>query len=1270
MIGKLNARIVEYFLRKKITFFLIFSGIFAVLIYGTWQLKINQDIYAVFPNNAKYKEFSAILQKNQLSKQIIFSIDAHGNEDETIAKLEDVKTQLEERFHNEIGDVVYQRDINERGLIAYFQSTSPCFFTQKDYATISKLLNSDSIRKRIQDDALRLSGSSILFLKNIISTDPLGLFNRQLQAMNPTSAQGNFEVRDGIVFLKTEKRALIFANLRVDTKNTPALKNFEDAFLIFQKEQNRKDKTLDLDHFGTYQIAIENAQQVKEDTWFTSLISIGLIVLLLIFYFRSLLAPAYFILPAVFGVFSGLGLTGIVHPQISGISIATASVLLGIVLDYSFHFYTHYKHSDDLIKTVKDISSPMLLGSFTTITALGALLFTDSIILQNFGLIALFTLSGSVVFTLLFLPVLTDFFKRYVPSIKDVRPERPLAKKSARAILIGISAFTAIFWFQSGSIQFDADLHNLSFHSTELKKIEERYTGILPGRDKKFYIVVRAKNRETVLHQNAQIFHTLKSLEKEQHIHEIVSLAPYLISDRDFNQKKNEWLHFWADKKDSTIALIQSAGKENGFSEKAFTPFFNSLEEKKRNPHEEGWEYAQNLGLDKLYYSEDGEFTVFTSVVVDARHVDAVKTKIRNIKRTYIMDISELAQSMLDSVRSDFNYLLIFSALLVFMTLLLVYGRIELALLSFLPMVLSWTWILGIVGWAGIAFNFVNILIATFIFGLGDDFSIFTTDGLIQRYRTGKSAIGSSRSAIVLSGVTTIIGTGALIFAKHPAIHSIALVSIIGIGTILFISLYIQPIIFDWMVTRRVQRNRVPITFFTFTYSLALFTYFVFGSILLTIFLIFILIPFPAKKKSKQKLLNFLVSKLAKSTLYAGVYIKKRVHNAEKLDFNTPKILVANHSSFLDILLVLMLHPKTLIMVKSWVYNSPLFGLFIRYAGYPFAKEGAAEDIDSIRKLTADGYSIVIFPEGTRSADGNMNRFHKGAFYLAKELGLQVQPLLIFGAHEVNPKNDVMISRGELHVKVLDPISIEETEDYSSLTKRVKKHMVLEMKNAKLEHAKSSFWSPLIVKNYILKGPVLEWYVRIKWQFERKNFEQYDVLIGERKQVCDMGCGYGYLSYYLHYRNPERWITGYDFDEDKIDVADQGIRHSTGLSFQTADIRTHQFAPFDVLFLNDVLHYISKMDREHVYQKIMTSMNDDGIIFIREGVQNDTEKHKMTALTEYFSTKLFRFNKSDVALDFLSTEEIEDFAKSNHLSLEIQSHSSKTSNKLFILRKK
>src|SRR5690606_19127177 len=101
----------------------------------------------------------------------------------------------------------------------------------------------------------------------------------------------------------------------------------------------------------------------------------------------------------------------------------------------------------------------------------------------------------------------------------------------------------------------------------------------------------------------------------------------------------------------------------------------------------------------------------------------------------------------------------------------------------------------------------------------GDDFSIFITDGLIQKHRYNTNQLASYKSAILLSGWTTIIGTGVLIFAKHPAIQSIALVSVVGIGSVMLITLYLQTPIFNFFVTNRIRKKRVPVSFFVFIYS-------------------------------------------------------------------------------------------------------------------------------------------------------------------------------------------------------------------------------------------------------------------------------------------------------------------------------------------------------------------------------------------------------------------------------------------------------------------
>src|SRR5690606_14941553 len=184
-------------------------------------------------------------------------------------------------------------------------------------------------------------------------------------------------------------------------------------------------------------------------------------------------------------------------------------------------------------------------------------------------------------------------------------------------------------------------------------------------------------------------------------------------------------------------------------------------------------------------------------------------------------------------VKDNFNFILLVTSLLVFFTLLLNYGRIELALITFLPMVISWVWILGICGLFDIRFNFINVLITTFIFGLGDDFCIFVSDGLLGKFKEGRNKLSSYRSAIILSTATTIIGTGALIFAKHPALYSIALLSMIGMVCIAFVSFTVQPVLFHFLALKRKEKGVAPLTLAGLFLTAFAFAYFLFGCVLL-----------------------------------------------------------------------------------------------------------------------------------------------------------------------------------------------------------------------------------------------------------------------------------------------------------------------------------------------------------------------------------------------------------------------------------------------------
>jgi len=1266
MIGQICARIVEFFLKKRLVFWGSFTLVVAFLLFGVSRLKINEDLYAIFPQGKEFKKFNEIVQKNKLNKQVVFSIKAQEDEEITLEELESLKADLEKQFPNELKDVEVMKTVDEGALIAFLQKSSLRNLTKEDYQQIQTKLQPDSIEKGLNRTSKLLTGPNAFFISKLAANDPLGLFYGQLKQLNPNTDSSNYVVKDGVVYSRDEQYAFFFGTINLNQKDTKKLEAFADRLEKF-KQVKAKKKGLDFDYFGTFQIAVENARQVKSDSVLTSIISITAILLLLVFYYRSILAPFYFLLPGFFGILSGAGLVGYLHPEISAISLATSSVLLGIVLDYSFHFFTHLKHLGSVVKTVKEISSPMTLGSFTTIAALSALLFTNSVVLQNFGLIALCTLSGSVIFTLLFLPVLIERLNIRINEDRNYKSNFKLSKAFVRVSFLLISLVSLVFLYKSSGVNFDSDMNNLSFHTPELKQKEKFYTGINPNTDKKLFVFSSAPTKENARFQNDAVYQTFVSTKEQYGISEFVSLSPYLPSNQSLKRSEENWVRFWQSNpkvEEQIRQLAPAAGLNAG----GFQSFFESIQ----NPvfdERQGEELVGEIGLNKFVSEDRGKHTYVTSITVKKDKQDLVKEQLAKIDGVFVLDISEMAKSMLNVVKQDFDYLFLFSSLLVFFSLLVIYGRIELTLFAFFPMVLGWIWILGIASIFDIPFNFINIIVATFIFGLGDDFSIFTTDGLIQQARTGENSLKSTQSGIILSGIATMIGTGVLIFAQHPAIHSIGAISVIGIGSIMLITLYVQPRVYNFFVLNRLKKGRGPITFFYFIYSLLLFFYFFLGSLILNILLIFILIPTPIKRIHKRNILNFCISKLAKSTLYAGIHVKKKVVDGHKLDYKNPSVIIPNHTSFLDILVVLMLDPKTIIMVKKWVYNSPIFAPFIRYGGYLFAEEGAEGSLDEIKSRIEQGYSIVIFPEGTRSADGEIKRFHKGAFYISKELNIPIQPLLILGNHEVNPKNDLIINQGQILIKPLDRLVSGETETYSEFSKRAVRIMREGMHEFRKEYATTSFYTRKVLENYLLKGPILEWYVRVKWMMERKNFDFYNQLIDDRKRIVDVGCGYGYLSVFLHYFDSTRKIVGMDYDEDKVAVANHCIKKSDGMSFVNADIREWDLPESDVYFFNDVIHYLRPEEQIELLERTNKKLGKDGIIVIRDGIIEFQDRLKNTRLTEVLSTKWFKFNKTTNDLSFLSATEIERFATDNGFGFELIEHSSKTSNVLMILKK-
>ena len=168
---------------------------------------------------------------------------------------------------------------------------------------------------------------------------------------------------------------------------------------------------------------------------------------------------------------------------------------------------------------------------------------------------------------------------------------------------------------------------------------------------------------------------------------------------------------------------------------------------------------------------------------------------IRNWKPAKSFDFSRLTQGLSD----NFDYIGIACSLIVFLFLWLSFRSLPVALIAFVPMVLSWVWIIAIMRLFGLQFNIVNIILATFIFGQGDDYTIFMVEGLLHERRTGQTILPQFRQSIILSALIMLIGIGILVFAVHPAMHSLGVVTLIGMTVVLLMAVTIPPFLFRFL---------------------------------------------------------------------------------------------------------------------------------------------------------------------------------------------------------------------------------------------------------------------------------------------------------------------------------------------------------------------------------------------------------------------------------------------------------------------------------------
>ena len=158
--------------------------------------------------------------------------------------------------------------------------------------------------------------------------------------------------------------------------------------------------------------------------------------------------------------------------------------------------------------------------------------------------------------------------------------------------------------------------------------------------------------------------------------------------------------------------------------------------------------------------------------------------------------------------------------------------------------------------------------------------------------------------------------------------------------------------------------------------------------------------------------------KMFKFDLYLHPWLHCDVHNPYGEKFERGAIAICNHQSLLDTLCLLILSPKLLIVTGERVWNNFIIKPVLHFAEFTCVNRTMPEMLKYCRQHIDNGYTVVIFPEGERSLDGHILRFHSGAFQLAKELKADILPLYMHGTGYVLPLHKAFQNKAKLYMEI------------------------------------------------------------------------------------------------------------------------------------------------------------------------------------------------------------------------------------------------------------
>lgn len=1008
--NKVILKIYDLFQKKPYLAWCLFFVITAMMVCSVLTLTYNEDISDFLPLDEKNQTALSVYQDISGANKIYAIISAKDTTNEDPQKLVDgvelfaSKLESTDTLHY-IKNVIKEIDMEKMGAISdTIFANIPYFLNDEDYCRIDSLLSSPGyISRQIEEDRQLLLFPSSNILTTNISRDPLNLFTPILGRLRQAGVSINFDTYDGYIVTPDSKRAIVIMKSSFGAQETENNASLVKLLNDVKRESEIESGEIDIHIIGGPVIAVSNANCIKNDSILAGSLAGILIILLLIYVFRNLRNILLIIVSTSWGWLFAMAAISAYYHSVSIIVIGIASVILGIAVNYPLHLIDHLRESSNPRTALKEIISPLVVGNVTTVGAFLCLVPLNSPALHDLGVFSSLLLIGTITFVLIFLPhIVKTKGKGYTAEPRVISKLANISLENNKMVVWAVLLMTLIFGYFSQRTEFDSDMRHINYMTDDQKEDMAYFQSLVKSdvNTESVYVVSSGETWEEALRKNHAIDFTIDSLVFMQLATRQTEASSFLVSKEEQAKRLERWNDFIARYQHELTSELNEASARQGFNKSAFEEF-NDIVNRKYEVVD--FDYFKGL-ISTVFQgniSEDktsGRKALIQELVVPTDSINRVKEELARCREFdgFVFDVRSMNSSIADTLSNDFNYIGIACGFIVFVFLWISLGRIELAIVSFIPMAFSWVWILGIMGLLGIKFNIVNIILATFIFGQGDDYTIFITEGLCYEYTYRKKLLASYKNSIIVSALIMFIGIGTLLIAKHPALRSLGEVTVVGMVSVVIMAYLFPPLIFKWMTQADGKLRFSPMTLKRL--SQRVFAALIISSQAMGIYAASLLIRISSAHKLNQMLRQYL-SLMLRYNLERMPGFKVNYDEDNEKCFADPMMVSFNLQSGVDVLIMLSLSPKIVVIIpKTGKYGCCLQTIFSWSGQIIYADN--VDDIEStVIQLLKDGHSVAIPTNGDS---------------ISSTLETDLIPVFIARVSPLQPEGDTFVEIGNL----------------------------------------------------------------------------------------------------------------------------------------------------------------------------------------------------------------------------------------------------------------